>query len=249
MRNFFMALGNAPAPLRIDFWGQSNQVGAAGTAAQAPTPDGTKCKKYVFTTASLVAHVEPSGQAYGSFQAGSGLQAACLKKLNELTGRPIISFKCSRGGTGALDWANSYSVEALGYLAASPANVKNIQAVLHYFQGEADAVAIIQGTETKAQFKSYVQTTISRWRAVHGAAAKVFLTKVGNTTYDVDAGTTTVNQGLQELADTMTNVFIAFDASALDPNVNKPFQDKQHFNQTGLNAIGEGSAITIASHL
>lgn len=251
MRSFFIALCVLQKTLRVDFWGQSNQVGAGGSSGQAPIPDGNHCKKYQINTQTLVAHVEPSGSNFGSFQSGSGLQSAFVKKLYELTNRDIICFKTAMGGTSALQWSTTLSTASLDYLAAAPSNIKdaNIEPILVYFQGEADAVAINQSSETKAQYKSYVTTTINKWRAVNGATAKVFLIKVGYSTYAQDNGTDTVNLGLQELADSMTNVYIAFNASALDPTINKPIQDQQHFNQTGLNNIGVGAAILIASVL
>lgn len=238
--------------------GQSNAVGQGDASASVICNAGIA---FEYKPQGLVPLSDPVGTAAGGFEhaASGSLCPAFAKAYNAITGRTVILVPAARGGSSCHQKAelNNYGTWArTGHRTLFDSAVQKAQAAtgitnsalagILWLQGERDANAINTGTLTVAGYRQALQDLLQRFRDKLGKNLPVYIVLTGYYTNHPTQGFDHVRQAQEDVACSDPYTYIVYRKTNLFPHKSW-MKDDIHYNQTGLNDIGETIAEEIAA--
>lgn len=236
--------------------GQSNMVGQ-GNSATSPNPSSNTVYQYHSSTFSQVTNevgAANTGSAWPSF----GI------KYYELTGRKICfvtsavngSAQTTQADTGNGNWSTSgtlYSTSVTNVTnaisAVTAAGYTPVFKGVLWGQGENDARAINDALVTALQYTTALTTMVTNYRTQFGANMPFYIFQTGTEpAEDPGTGYLQIRNAQQAFADSEPLLNIMAFRNALTFADRSLLSDGLHYNQTGLNEMGEQGAINVASH-
>lgn len=257
--------------------GQSNAVGQ-GSAAQRVACLPNTAYEYDVLRDSVIPLADPAGQAWHLLEAarseGGSVAPAFARALNRLSHERVFIVTAARGGSSC-----SVKGQLGGYgtwdsvSTASPANLvfpdaaeKTARAIakaglplsgILWLQGERDANAIKAGGETAAEYRASLESVIGRFRGMFGAKVPFFIVKTGYqylaaqpTVLDDTSGNAAVRKAQDAVASERDRIHIAYSGTH-QFGMKQPswMKDFVHYNQAGLNDIGDSAAAQVFAAL
>ncbi len=257
--------------------GQSNAVGQGSVAGRVTCDPGTAFEYDVLGDSSRPLR-DPTGQPWGLLEASQGdggsVAPAFAKRLAALSGDRIFVVMAARGGSscarqgelgGYGTWDSAGSAAASKLLFPEAAAKTDLAVArtglplsgILWLQGERDANAILAGQETQAQYQAALTGVVRRFRKRYGSALPFFIVKTGYQyrrerpdSLDDTAGNVKVRQAQDAVAQDVPGVRMVYAGTHLFGQ-HKPtwMKDFVHYNQEGLNAIGDSAAIRVQAFL
>ena len=234
--------------------GQSNAVGQ-GDSSKSNLNTCNNSYEYDVLLDSIKLLKDPAGQKWKSLEttnrAGTILPAFS-KTMNGLTQKKVVVLMAARGGSSCSKYAelDKYGTwDTSGKLFADAVEKTNKAIIksgipltgIIWMQGERDANAINDGKETGEAFKSSLESLIKRFRNRYGKRLPFFIVQTGYQSGRPNAGNDKVREMQAAVAKSMKRVYVVYEDTNLffDRNWMK---DNVHYNQVGLNDIGEKAA-------
>lgn len=231
----------------VMFMGQSN-MGGRGTASEAPkVVDGAGFEfRAVSDPTKLYPIVEPFGvneNKTGGITEGTktgSMVSAFANKYYEISNTPIVAVSASKGGSVISEWQpnGAYLTDAIGryhtaenWLMDNGYLIKNKYMV--WLQGESDGT---NGTNTET-YKSQLDTMVKAM--ISEGIEHCYLIRIGK--YNGSSSNhDEIIEAQTELAKVNKNITLVSTKLA---SMVSYMKDAQHFNQAGLNILGEDTAI------
>lgn len=179
------------------------------------------------------------------------------------TSRLICMVPSYKGGTSqcaAADVGNG-NWDTTGVLFDSAvARVKNSMTVLAsngynpifkgvvWLQGESDGIGIQNGTITQTDYINAFKKMIRKFRVNFGASMPFYIIRIGATTAYVDANWKLIRDAQQTVANADSSTQIVFYNAANFVARGLMQGDGVHFNQVGLNEVGQLTANAVLNH-
>lgn len=240
--------------------GQSNSVGK-GNASLAPAIMPGVAYEYVYQTDSLRPLIDPVGANELDFESASSGSAwpAFADTFYQLTGDTIVLVPASRGGSSCHEKAelDNYGTWAVSGRLFNNA-LRKVEAAMKktglplsgiiWLQGERDANAINSGKLAQAAYERSLKELIVRFRTAMHASTPFFIVKTGYYNNHPRLGFDQVRVSQDHVAKQMDSVYIAFEGTNLfiDSGL---MTDEIHYNQEGLNKVGDSLAFKVANKL
>lgn len=257
--------------------GQSNAVGQ-GSAAQRIACLPNTAFEYDVVKDAVVPLEDPAGQPWRLLEAAKGVGGsvapAFAKALNRLSQEKVFIVTAARGGSscgrqgqlGGYGTWDSASAATPANLVFPDARVKTALAIaktglplsgILWLQGERDANAIKEGKETVAEYREALEGVIRRFRREFGSGVPFFIVKTGYqylqaqpTVLDDTVGNAAVRMAQGAVAAEGKRVHIAYSGTHLFGAKNPSWMnDFVHYNQLGLNDIGDSAAVMVFAEL
>lgn len=233
--------------------GQSNAVGPGDSLKSLKCLPNTAFE-FDATANDLIPLKDPVGKAWKLFQkAGTGSVApAFAKRINELTGQPVIMVTAARGGAschrkaemGSYDtWDASGNLFAMAVEKTKMAEAKaglRLSGII-WMQGERDANAILAGQLTGNEYQEALENLILRFRKEFGKKLPFYIVQTAYQQDKAPVGCEAVRNAQAAVAKNMKGVFIAYGETG-EFAQRKWFKDIVHYNQEALNDIGTKTA-------
>jgi hypothetical protein len=238
--------------------GQSNAVGQGDSAAAVQCAPQTAWE-YRFSTDTLVPLKDPVGYAELHLEAAFTGSAwpAFAQAYHRLTGSTVVMVAAARGGSSChqlAELANYGTWDTTGRLRLFDSAVVKTQAALRksgaqlkgiiWSQGERDANAINAGLLTAGAYKQSLRQLVERFRKALGPHLPFYIIQTGYYLNHPQEGFDAVRAAQQALSAEMERVYIVYGATNRFKEKGW-MKDEIHYNQTGLNTIGETIAGTI----
>lgn len=232
--------------------GQSNAVG------QGDSLRSVRCQKetafeYKSASDSVVHLADPVGEDTHYFQAAKtgSIAPAFAKTYSESTGSKVIIVSSARGGSSCHEEAelkNLGTWAAQGKLLLFPEAVgktrkaaNKVQAHLSgviWLQGERDANAINSENITEEQYKNSLVDLVKRFRQNFGDRLPFYIVETGFYNNHPREGFDAVRKIQLQITNEMPLVYLVYDETG-DFRKRNWMKDDIHYNQDGLNHIGE----------
>ncbi|MVM38546.1 hypothetical protein GO730_14905 [Spirosoma sp. HMF3257] len=242
--------------------GQSNAVGQ-GTAAQSVVCPPGVALAYLASTDSLVALADPFGERVGHFeQASTGSMApAFAQEFHRVTGGRTVLLSTARGGASCDQRAElgNYGTWAktgkLPLLDESVANTKRamlktglpLRGII-WLQGERDANAIADTLMTGNDYLNALMDVIHRFREGLGSTVPVYIVQTGYQAGRTTTGSDAVRAAQLAVTRRLPKTYVVYrETNAFAKR--GWMKDFVHYNQTGLNDIGQKTARFVGKHL
>lgn len=244
--------------------GQSNAVGH-GDSTLSPTPIPNKTFQInngIITPARDPIGITISGSADRAIY-GSAWPQFCNTYFNR-TSRMVCIVPSSRSGTSqtvAGDVGNG-NWDTTGVLFDSAvARVNSSMLTLArsgynpifkgvvWLQGESDAIAYEAGSITVTDYTNAFKKMLRRFRNIYGASMPFYVIQIGTSTTHSDFPWWSDIRGAQQTVanqDSMTTIVYYNARNFITRGL---MTDNIHFNQIGLNEIGQLSALAVTSHM
>jgi hypothetical protein len=233
--------------------GQSNAVGP-GDSLKSLKCLPNAAFEFDAIANDLIPLKDPVGKAWKLFQkAGTGSVApAFAKRINELTGQPVIMVTAARGGAschrkaemGNYDtWDLSGNLFAMAVEKTKMAEAKaglRLSGII-WMQGERDANAILAGLMTGNEYQQALENLILRFRKEFGKKLPFYIVQTAYQQDKAPTGCDAVRNAQAAVAEKMKGVFIAYGETG-EFAKRKWFKDIVHYNQEALNDIGTKTA-------
>jgi len=242
--------------------GQSNCVGKGDASLSSVGMPGTAWE-YLFAGDSLVPLLDPVGKEELNFQQAASGSAwpAFVETFNRLTGDTVIIVAAARGGSSNHVKAELHGMgtwSPTGQLLLFDAAVTKVKAAMKktglslsaivWIQGERDANAINSGQLSPMEYRDSLKELIQRFRSELGGHTPFFIVKTGYYRHHPQKGFDQVRIAQTHIAQHLDQVYIAFE------HTNTFFErgwmtDDIHYNQRGLNAVGEAVATQVVEKI
>lgn len=236
--------------------GQSNSVGK-GDASLAPAViPGTACE-YVYQLDSLKPIIDPVGINELNFESAATGSAwpAFVHTFHELTGDTLILVAAARGGSSCHEnaelgnygtWAPNGGLfnNALLKVKAAMKKTRLPLSGIIWLQGERDANAINQGQLSQQAHEQSLRQLIERFRLNLETNVPFYIVKTGYYKNHSTVGFDQVRVSQDHVAKQLKNVYIAFGGTDLFLSRGL-MADNIHYNQEGLNEVGDSLALKI----
>lgn len=240
--------------------GQSNAVGK-GDASLSPALMPGTAYEYVYQVDSLRPLIDPVGANELDFESAAAGSAwpAFARTFHQLTGDTIVLVPAARGGSSCnekaeLDsygtWASSGKLfkNALRKVSAAMKKTGLPLSGIIWLQGERDANAINNGQLSQSAYEQSLKELIGRFRAALHANTPIFIVKTGYYKDHPTMGFDQVRASQGNIAKQMDAVHIVFEGANLF--INSGFMmDEIHYNQGGLDKVGDSLAFKIVNTL
>lgn len=230
--------------------GQSNAVGQ-GDSLKSVDCALLPCYEYDVCLKKVKALKDPMGQKWRLTEpAGTGtIGPAFAKRMYELTKNEIYMVSAARGGASChrkawLSTYNTWDVEgglfddAVAKIDAAVEATNTTLSGIIWMQGERDANAILDKQLTAMEYKDALKDVILRFRKKYGTDLPFYIVLIGYQQDRESDGCSAVRKMQREVADEMTQVYIVFSDTDKFPKRGW-FKDRVHYNQDGLNTIGQ----------
>jgi hypothetical protein len=231
--------------------GQSNAVGQGDSSKS----NGNACDnafEYDILLDSIKLLKDPAGQKWKSLETsnkGGTILPSFTKRLNGLTHEKVVVVMAARGGSSCSKYAElgNYGTWDTGGKLFSDAVEKTNKAItksgipltgIIWMQGERDANAINDGKQTGDAFETALASVIKRFRNIYGKKLPFFMVQTGYQSGRPRTGNDIVRQKQASLSKTMKRVYLVYEDTNLFFERNW-MKDNVHYNQDGLNDIGE----------
>lgn len=239
--------------------GQSNAVGRGTRDSSVIGTPGTAFE-YRSTPDALVPLADPVGEDELHFQvakAGS-IGPAFAEAYYLRTGRQVILLSAARGGASCHESAEipgSGTWDTEGQLPLFEGAITKMQRATRktgrpvsgivWLQGERDANAINDGQLSAAAYQLALTNLIARFRSRLGSEVRFYIVQTGHYTGHSTRGFDQVRAAQAEVARRLPNVHVVYRET--DQFAARGWmRDAIHYNQTGLNHIGQSIAREIA---
>jgi hypothetical protein len=234
--------------------GQSNAVGL-GDSSKSNLNTCNDAFEYDVLLDSIKLLKDPAGQKWKSLETtlkGGTILPSFAKTLNVLTQKRVVTVMAARGGSSCSKHAeldNYGTWDTTGKIFADAVEKTNkainksgipLTGIL-WMQGERDANAINDGYLTAEVFKASLEDLIKRFRNVYGKKLPFFIVQTGYQSGRPKAGNDIVRKMQADVAKKMKKVFLVYEDTNLFFERNW-MKDNVHYNQDGLNDIGEKAA-------
>ncbi len=195
---------------------------------------------------------DPVGQIWENLETAKrgSIAPAFSKAYADKSHQKVIMLTAARGGSscGIKAEMNNYGTwDTSGHLLLLPVAVKKTKMAMAktglplkgivWMQGERDANAINDSKQTNEEFKEALKSVITRFRASLGDNIPFFIVKTGYQTDRPQAGNDAVRAMQDEVAKELKNVYVVYNDTNLFIE-KKWMHDKVHYNQSGLDDIG-----------
>lgn len=242
--------------------GQSNAVGQ-GMANKSVVCSPGVAFAYLSATDSLVALSDPFGERVGHFEpAGTGSIAPALaQELHRLTGEGVVLVSAARGGASChqrAELGNYGTWAAMGKLPLLDEAVATTKRAMVktglplsgmiWLQGERDANAIADSLMTGAHYLAALTSVIHRFRQTIGSNVPVYIVQTGYQIGRTTSGSDAVRAAQLAVANSLPKTYVAYRETG-EFGKRGWMKDVVHYNQTGLNDIGQKTARLISKHL
>jgi len=236
--------------------GQSNAVGQ-GDHRTSRKYNCSTCFDYIQESDSLTILKDPTGQSDEYFnRANTGsIAPAFAYTLNKLSGDSVIIVSAARGGSSCHakaelsvygTWATKGNIElftpAIKKVKEAEIKVNHQLDGIIWLQGERDANAINAGQMTGEEYKKALIDLIGRFRQYLGQSdLPFFIIKTGFYQNHPEAGYHEVRRIQRQITRELNQVYLV----PIDPGKFPKklwMTDAIHYNQVGLNKIGETAA-------
>lgn len=251
---FLLMSSNAYAQQLFLLAGQSNAVGQ-GDSSKSNLNVCNNAFEYDILLDSIKLLKDPAGQKWKSLETsgkGGTILPSFAKNLNGLTHQKIIVLMAARGGSSCSKYAelDKYGTwDSTGKLFEDAVEKTN-KAInksgvpltgIIWMQGERDANAINDGKETSEAFRAALAGLINRFRNKYGKKLPFFIVQTGYQSGRPKAGNDSVRAMQVAVAKRMKAVYVVYEDTHLFFERNW-MRDNVHYNQDGLNDIGEKAA-------
>jgi len=241
--------------------GQSNAVGQGDSSKS----NGNVCNnayEYDVLLDSIKILKDPAGQNWKSLETtnkGGTILPAFSKTLNRLTQEKVVVIMAARGGSSCSKYAeldNYGTWDTTGKLFAEAVEKINKAIIksgipltsIIWMQGERDANAISDGKESAETFRTALENLIKRFRDIYGKKLPFFIVQTGYQSGRPKAGNDKVREIQATVAKTTKRVYVVYEDTNLFLERNW-MKDNVHYNQEGLNDIGEKVAQYVFNYL
>jgi|AntRauTorcE11898_2_1112593.scaffolds.fasta_scaffold00040_50 hypothetical protein len=248
-------LDDPPAVQEADVFligGQSNATGHGRSEASTPPPEGAAFE--------YVPHegFEPLADPVGTANTGSAWPAFAAAYW-AASRRHAVYVPASVGGTSVHPAANDnwwgesggLLYRALGRLRSATVNLQRVGITprfggLLWHQGETDAHAIDAGRIEPADYRLAFDTMIERYRLeIDDRQAPMYVFQLGRRRDGETRGFQEIRQRQRAGAAADPNVWLVFERAVRFPTEEK-MKDTLHYNQDGLNEMGQIGGRTVA---
>jgi hypothetical protein len=232
--------------------GQSNAVG------QGDSLHSVRCQKqtafeYKSVSDSIVHLADPVGEDTHHFQAAKtgSIAPAFTKTYNASTGSKVIIVSSARGGSSChakaeLKNLGTWAVE--GALLLFPEAARKIRKAINkvqvplsgviWLQGERDANAINSKHIAEQEYKDSLADLIKRFRQNFGDRLPFYIVETGFYDHHPREGFDAVRKVQLQITNELPLVYLVYDETG-DFRERNWMKDEIHYNQDGLNHIGE----------
>ncbi|KAA9040554.1 sialate O-acetylesterase [Ginsengibacter hankyongi] len=231
--------------------GQSNAVGH-GDSRKSNLNVCINAYEYDVLLDSIKLLKDPAGQKWKSLETtnkGGTMLPSFAKALNGLTQEKVVVLMAARGGSSCsknaeLDNYGTWDTSGKLFTDAVEKTNKAINKSgilltgIIWMQGERDANAINDGKETGEAFKASLESLIKRFKNRYGKRLPFFIVQTGYQSGRPKAGNDIVREIQAAVAKKMKRVYVAYEDTNLFFERNW-MKDNVHYNQDGLNDIGE----------
>lgn len=236
--------------------GQSNGVGK-GEATLAPAVIPGTAYEYSYQSDTIEPVIDPVGVSELNFESAKSGSAwpALVHTFYKYTGDTIILVSAARGGSSCNEkaelrnydtWAPTGTLFNNALLKVRAAMKKTglpLSGIL-WMQGERDANAINQGQLNQQNYERSLSNLIERFRFELKTRTAFFIVKTGYYQNHTREGFDKVRACQDRVAKQMNGVYIAFEGTDLFARRGLMIDDI-HYNQDGLNEIGDSLAFKI----
>jgi lysophospholipase L1-like esterase len=240
--------------------GQSNSAGK-GDASLTPAVIPGTAYEYVYRSDSLKPIIDPVGTNELDFEPAAMGSAwpAFVHTFYELTGDTLILVPAARGGSSCHEKAElgNYGTWALSGRLFNNA-LRKVEAAMKktglplsgiiWLQGERDANAMNNGKLGQAEYERNLKELVMRFRTALHSKTPFFIVKTGYYNNHPRMGFDQVRAGQDHVAKQMDSVYIVFEGTNLFINSGL-MTDEIHYNQEGLNKVGDSLAFKVANKL
>lgn len=235
--------------------GQSNAVGQGNSTESVKCAPATALA-YLAAADSLVPLADPFGEKAGHFeQAGSGsIATAFAHEYHRLTGTVAVMVSAARGGASCHQraelgnygtWAESGRLPLLDEAVSKTRRAMQktglpLQGII-WMQGERDANAIADSLMSGTDYATALTGVIRRFRQQLGSDVLVYIVLTGYQAGRTKAGSDAVRAAQLSVATRTARTYIVYrETDEFDGR--GWMKDFVHYNQTGLNDIGQKTA-------
>lgn len=240
--------------------GQSNSAGK-GDASLAPAVMPGVAYEYVYQADSLRPLIDPVGAnelGFESAKAGSAWPAFA-DTFYQLTGDTIVLVPAARGGSSCHEkaelgnygtWAPTGALfnNALLKVRAAMKKTDLPLSGIIWLQGERDANAINQGQLSQQDYEQSLRKLVERFRLDLETDAPFYIVKIGYYKNHPTMGFDQIRLSQDHVAKQMESVYIAFEGTDLFMDRGL-MTDDIHYNQEGLNEVGDSLAFKVINTL
>ncbi|WP_026262470.1 sialate O-acetylesterase [Spirosoma panaciterrae] len=242
--------------------GQSNAVGQ-GTATQSVICSPGVAWAYRVSTDSLVALADPFGERVGHFEpaATGSIAPAFAQEFYRITGERTVLLSTARGGSSCHQRAElgNYGTWAetghLPLLNESVANTKRamlktglpLRGII-WIQGERDANAIADTLMTGNDYAKALTQVIHRYRQAFGTDVPFYIVQTGYQAGRTPAGSKAVRAAQRAVSRRLPKTYVVY-RKTNEFAQRGWMKDFVHYNQTGLNDIGQKTARFVRKQL
>lgn len=238
--------------------GQSNAAGR-GTSANSPDPLAGNAVEYVNDTDTIV---DPLDDPVGSADTGSAWPKFCVDYYAN-RGVSIAITERASGGTAQAEeiagvdphWDNGggLSSELITYINNAITALENAGHTVNFrgilwHQGERDAQEIDNNNHNKTDYKTALEDMIERYRTEFGDQMPFWIFELGHENTGDTTGYQTVREAQQEVVVQQPYTYMVSDRQKEFPELGY-MTDSVHYNQTGLNLMGEVGALNVSSQI
>lgn len=242
--------------------GQSNAVGQGNRSESVVCRPGVAFA-YRSAADSLVPLADPFGERVGPFeQAATGsIAPAFAQELHRITGSGVILLSSARGGASCHPraelgqygtWAETGKLPLLDQAVANTKRAMRKTGLplsgIIWLQGERDANAIADSLMTGNDYQTALTSVIRRFRQALGPNVPVYIVQTGNQAGRTTRGSEAVRVAQLAVANRLPDTYLAYTETA-DFASRGWMKDFVHYNQTGLNHIGQTIARSVNKHL
>jgi len=258
--SLMIMLNNTNAQSLFLLAGQSNACGM-GDSSKSNRNCTVNAFEYDALLDSIKPLRDPVGQLWGGLETAKrgSITPSFSKAYSEMSHEKVIMVTAARGGSSCCNKAeldNYGTWDTSGHLLVLPSAVKKAKMAIAktglplkgiiWMQGERDANAINDSKQTKEEFKEALKSVIERFRASLGYNVPFFIVKTGYQTDRPHIGNDAVREMQKEVAKELKKVYVVYNDTDLFIE-KKWMYDKVHYNQLGLDDIGNTIAQKIYS--
>jgi hypothetical protein len=238
--------------------GQSNAVGQ-GDSLYSPVCKANTNFEFDASANEWIPLTDPVGKHWKLFQRAStgSIVPSFANRLNELSGKKVFVITAARGGASChqkAEMSNYDTWDVSGHLFEMAVEKTKMAETkvgfglsgIVWMQGERDANAILNGQLTVNEYQTALVSVIHRFRKIFGKKLPFFIVQTAYQQDKPKTGCDAVRNAQVAVSKKMKKVYIAYNETGLFAQ-RKWFKDAVHYNQDGLNDIGEKTAAFVHS--